>query len=585
MKKKYYRLPIILLLVLFSSNVFAQSPWAVQVSGVSTHLHAIAFFKDGVKGIAVGAYGTILYTTDGGISWIHTSTGENYPLHDIEILNSHEAITGDMGRCMDGGCGNIFRTLNGGTTWSDEGMLFTNIKDIAFLDSLEGIIVGGYYDLGGTPRPTAFHSTNGGNTWPDLPNLNQQTMFYSAAFKTPTFLVGCANGDTLIGATWRHKASILFSSNHGTTWTSLFDTLDMYFYGISFPDTASGTVVGQHGCILHTNDGGLTWQKQQSPTSNDLNSVYSVSTQEAYIAGSGGTILHTTDSGVTWIEESSGTTNNLNSVFFLDAQHGWVVGNDGTILKYVTFPTCRISDPLVDFGTQPIDSSLTKSLSISNTGTEPLLITSINSSNGDFTFFPTSFEIPPGNSQQLQITFSPSSEGRIEGELSLIHNATGSPDTILLTGIGQDYGTTSVLIDENWNLVSIPRVVDNDSCTVLFPSAVSSLFRFVQNRGYLPVQTAQQGEGYWLKFNTAQSIDIAGVKQKVDTIYVFQGWNIIGSISDPVSTDSIIQIPPDNTNSGFWGYGLGYALQNILMPGRGYWIKVKEDGLLILRSE
>jgi hypothetical protein len=66
---------------------------------------------------------------------------------------------------------------------------------------------------------------------------------------------------------------------------------------------------------------------------------------------------------------------------------------------------------------------------------------------------------------------------------------------------------------------------------------------------------------------------------------VLQGWNIIGSISSPVSVGSIIQIPGGIVSSSYFGYGsTGYTSATSLDPMRGYWVKVNQNGKLVLPS-
>ena len=70
-----------------------------------------------------------------------------------------------------------------------------------------------------------------------------------------------------------------------------------------------------------------------------------------------------------------------------------------------------------------------------------------------------------------------------------------------------------------------------------------------------------------------------------DTIVVIEGWNLIGSISDPISVSSISSIPSGIITSQFFSYGGSYISADSIKPGKGYWVKVVESGQLILSSE
>jgi hypothetical protein len=89
------------------------------------------------------------------------------------------------------------------------------------------------------------------------------------------------------------------------------------------------------------------------------------------------------------------------------------------------------------------------------------------------------------------------------------------------------------------------------------------------------------GRGYWIKFNASGTSAITGMPLEADTINVKAGWNLIGSISVQVPVDAVT---PINTNisSSFYGYENGYATASTIDPGKSYWVKVSNDGTLIL---
>jgi hypothetical protein len=139
-------------------------------------------------------------------------------------------------------------------------------------------------------------------------------------------------------------------------------------------------------------------------------------------------------------------------------------------------------------------------------------------------------------------------------------------------------------VHAGWNLISLPLDVSNGSAKVLFPTATSGPYEFVQSIGYVPRDTLVKGVGYWLKFDSPQNVSITGLVRNADTIPVSAGWNIIGSISVPVDTGSIVQIPPGIVQSGYFGYNGGYMAVDTIEPARGYWVKVSSSGDLVLSA-
>ncbi|HTK81164.1 MAG TPA: T9SS type A sorting domain-containing protein [Bacteroidota bacterium] len=141
----------------------------------------------------------------------------------------------------------------------------------------------------------------------------------------------------------------------------------------------------------------------------------------------------------------------------------------------------------------------------------------------------------------------------------------------------------SIPFRTGWNMVSIPMIVANDSVTALFPDASSTAFAFTPG-GYEVRARIQHGLGYWLKSLSATSVAISGTFIHTDSIPVFSGWNLIGSIADPILASSMTSIPPNLTVSSLFGYSGAYVTTDSIQPGHAYWIKVDGDGQLVLSS-
>jgi hypothetical protein len=144
----------------------------------------------------------------------------------------------------------------------------------------------------------------------------------------------------------------------------------------------------------------------------------------------------------------------------------------------------------------------------------------------------------------------------------------------------QNLPSMMLSVNAMWNLVSLPSEVENPRKNVLFPTASSQAV--THNGNYITRDTLKMGEGYWLKFNSPEQIKIAGYEVLSDTIDVVEGWNLIGSISQPVGVSALITEPTDIVASEFYGYDSGYKTVQVIIPGQGYWVKVKQNGKLIL---
>lgn len=144
--------------------------------------------------------------------------------------------------------------------------------------------------------------------------------------------------------------------------------------------------------------------------------------------------------------------------------------------------------------------------------------------------------------------------------------------------------TNTYAVAAGWNMISVPLTVSDGRTTSLFPTAVSEAYRYVQGVGYARRDTLVNREGYWLKFNSSQTVSISGSERVQDTIVVNAGWNTVGSISFPVEVDSIVQVPGGIIQSGFFTFDGSYIPTSTVDPGKSYWVRASAPGQLILQG-
>ena len=106
----------------------------------------------------------------------------------------------------------------------------------------------------------------------------------------------------------------------------------------------------------------------------------------------------------------------------------------------IPFPTASLSPPNVNFGAQAVGvPSSPIPVTLTNSGTDNLLITSIVDANGfsqtnNCPVAPT--PLGPDQSCTINVTFMPSAPGTANDTLTITDNAAGSPQTVPLTGLG-----------------------------------------------------------------------------------------------------------------------------------------------------
>jgi flagellar hook capping protein FlgD len=130
-----------------------------------------------------------------------------------------------------------------------------------------------------------------------------------------------------------------------------------------------------------------------------------------------------------------------------------------------------------------------------------------------------------------------------------------------------------------WMLMSLPVDVGDRRRTTLFPNSISRAFAY---RGaYLIADTISHGVGYWLK---SEQVTVVGCPRTLDTVVINSGWNIIGSLSSPVSVASLVTSPGNLLTTNFFGYDQSYSIADSIRPGSGYWVRARGPGTIVLSA-
>ncbi len=98
--------------------------------------------------------------------------------------------------------------------------------------------------------------------------------------------------------------------------------------------------------------------------------------------------------------------------------------NSGAVT--ILTPKIEVITPVIDYGEVPIRSSYTQSLTIRNSGNEPLEITGFTFDNSDLSASPKNVTIEPGNTQNIVLTYSPLKRGTISSIVNISSNAINS---------------------------------------------------------------------------------------------------------------------------------------------------------------
>ncbi len=188
--------------------------------------------------------------------------------------------------------------------------------------------------------------------------------------------------------------------------------------------------------------------------------------------------------------------------------------------------------------------------------------------------------------------------GKASGGSMMLSSSMGQPMTTAMNGgdfslatgyqpavlqLNGTVSTADIIVNEKWNMVSVPVKKEDMRKSTLYPQALTRAFYF--SNGYTQKDTLVFGKGYWLKFPEIDTITLSGMGSFVETIDVAQDWNMIGTLTNDVSVTNI-QTIGTTIGSSYFGFlsGSGYTPTTTLQPGKGYWIKVGSAGKLALRS-
>jgi photosystem II stability/assembly factor-like uncharacterized protein len=324
--------------------------WQEQKATIRSYLRSVYFISE-LTGWAVGDFGQVFYTNDGGISWKNITQGNDWNSNDffynVQFIDTKVGFINNGGnktlRTIDGGItwtvnlssqsdgcqeafyldantgfitdfsGIIRKTVDGGKTWSkvydisindpQKNYVIKNITFIYFIDKNIGWAVG--YD------GLMIATTDGGKTWTNKRGVNDGLYFHSIIFT-----------DSNNGFALTYADQFLQTTDGGKTWILKNIGAKIGTYKTTFVDSKNGFSIGADGIVLKTTNGGISWEKLRG-NSEVYQDICFVNTSIGYRVGDYGKIDKTIDGGITWKSQNSNTSDFITQVQFIDANTGW----------------------------------------------------------------------------------------------------------------------------------------------------------------------------------------------------------------------------------------------------------------------
>lgn len=276
----------------------APEPVVTLAQGVA-HDALFAIAIDGNQGIAAGAPGKIMDSSDGGKTW---SAGKDVPtpmaMLGVDLKDGHAIAVGQMGSIY-------LRSGNGAWSKAESGTS-ERLMNVALNRRGQAVAVGAF--------GTLLRSSDFGKSWQLVPMdwkpfLNADQADQGIQPHLSAVHVGEDGAITVAG----EFSLILRSTDEGASWTAL-NRGDAAIFAIDLRSDGVGYAVGQDGLILRTADGGASWAVLPSGGSkSNLLGVRSVGDQ--VVVSAMHDMLVSRDNGQSWQRVRSP-----------DVQAGWYSG-------------------------------------------------------------------------------------------------------------------------------------------------------------------------------------------------------------------------------------------------------------------
>jgi photosystem II stability/assembly factor-like uncharacterized protein len=189
-------------------------------------------------GWCVGAAGRIYKSENGGYSWVQKPVVTDRDLFAVYFATENTGYVA--------GEGIVLKTTDGGETWEESYLSFSEFTEIQFFDENTGYILSSHLYL---------KTYTGGEYWHVIHDFEifGYANFADMHFLNPTegFILGY---DLLLKTT-----------DGGETWTEEPEFPDLHSYEVFFTDPMNGWLVGEDGRIYHTTTGGTVGIKDADP--------------------------------------------------------------------------------------------------------------------------------------------------------------------------------------------------------------------------------------------------------------------------------------------------------------------------------
>ncbi len=323
----FFSCAIVILLsnLAIAHNFFINDNWTIQPSPTNNNLFSVSF-TDNLNGWAVGASGTIIHTSNGGLNWFLQNDGLDYPFVSVSFPTNNKGWI--VANKFIYSHPVIISTTNSGLNWNyfyypDTNLIF---RTVYFNDTLNGYI--------GTYNGLVLKTTNGGVNWITIQNDSSFISF----LEIKKFDFYNHNKGVAVGGGMDIAGVFRYTTNAGYNW-SVKNVAAEPLNDVRMID--SSYIIGSGGdfefgsYVLVTTNFGTTFDLKYIPVFGLAYTLYPRTKDEWWISmGFTRTFQITFDRGNTFYEIPAPQNSVIYDMVFIDSLTGWCVGTNGTVAKY-----------------------------------------------------------------------------------------------------------------------------------------------------------------------------------------------------------------------------------------------------------
>ena len=293
--------------------------WTSASVPAGTWAHSARFF-DRINAVAVGEFGNIVRTVDGGRTWQTVrSQGTGQRLWDVEYATANTLF-------LAGDNGVISRSTDAGATWNSIQSGGTAVTH--GFDSLDAKRAWAAQDGG-----EIVYTTNGGNQWVRALVQGFDTLGKVMDVAFADGAIGWAGGGNQ--GFFQNRGVLSRSTDGGRSWTQQLEITDFTFKGVETTDTQTAFAVGGFdfvggGLVLRTTNSGSSWQNV-TPNSEGFRDVFFINSSTGWVVASG--IYKTTNGGSSWTRQYGDDASELDAISFSDPMRGWATGYNNLVIR------------------------------------------------------------------------------------------------------------------------------------------------------------------------------------------------------------------------------------------------------------